>query len=799
MNILRRAISGCRVILCGYILFSCSVFAAGTYAESQQHTIEINIAAQSLDQAITQLATQTGILIGADANLIANKQVQALNGRYTPEQAIMYLLKGSGLAAVENAPGRYTLVAASNTRSNSETVRLPEMKITGFTDPDAPGNPSYTRTNASTATKSNLPIIKTPVSVQVIPRAVVEDQQAVQIEDAVKNVSGVFPGFTFGGLSEEFMIRGFNTGFLSYRDGFRFPGARLSLANIERIEVVKGAAANLYGRIEPGGMINLITKRPQAEQYYALNQQFGSYGQFQTRADATGALNESGTLLYRLNVEYLNRDSFRDFGFHERIFVAPSVTWKITPSTQFDVDFTYSDEDFQEDHGIVALGNRPAKVPRSRFLGEPTDRATLQLYNTAATLTHVFADDWQVRARFNHLRRDTVDPQTAGNSLNAITGELQRGFYQGDATSDTYMGTVDVTGRFHTMGIEHNVLAGWDYYGDFTGVKSISTGANPIDVFRPRYSNVNLASNPNNLFIDQTNEWNGVYFQDQITLFNKLHIMGGGRYDWASNDVGVAFGDGLSLADARAAVQKVNSARFSPRAGIVYQPWEWLSFYGNYVQSLGSANTAFDINGNVLKPQIGEQFEGGFKTALFGGRLNSNVAYYYLTKQNLTQQVPGQPFSIAVGEARSQGVEVDVSGQIASGLNLILTYAYTDAKVLEGDNRGNRLWNVAKHSGSIWARYDMQVESLHGLSFGAGVYVMDKRPGDPENTFLLPAQARVDAMVRYRPSILNSRLSLQFNAYNLADSTLFGGTMGNRNSINVGLPRMFIGSIHYAM
>ncbi|MBX3640099.1 MAG: TonB-dependent receptor plug domain-containing protein, partial [Nitrosomonas sp.] len=270
MNILRHAISGCRAILCGYILFSCCVFAAGTYAESQQHTIEINIAAQPLDQAITQLATQTGILIGADASLIANKQVQALNGRYTPEQAIMQLLKGSELAAVESAPGRYTLVAASNTRSSSETVRLPEMKITGFTDPDAPGNPGYTRTNASTATKSNLPIIKTPVSVQVIPRAVVEDQQAVQIEDAVKNVSGVFPGFTFGGLSEEFMIRGFNTGFLSYRDGFRFPAARLSLANIERIEVVKGAATNLYGRIEPGGMINLITKRPQAERYYAL-------------------------------------------------------------------------------------------------------------------------------------------------------------------------------------------------------------------------------------------------------------------------------------------------------------------------------------------------------------------------------------------------------------------------------------------------------------------------------------------------------------------------------------------------
>lgn len=139
----------------------------------------------------------------------------------------------------------------------------------------------------------------------------------------VKNVSGVFPGFTFGGLAEEFMLRGFNTGFVSYRDGFLFPAARLSLANVERVEVVKGAAANLYGRIEPGGMINLITKRPQAQSYYSLNQQFGSYGQYQTLADATGALNKDGTLLYRINFEYLNKGSFRDFGFHERAFVAP--------------------------------------------------------------------------------------------------------------------------------------------------------------------------------------------------------------------------------------------------------------------------------------------------------------------------------------------------------------------------------------------------------------------------------------------------------------------------------------------
>ncbi|ULA66863.1 MAG: Ferrichrome-iron receptor, partial [Nitrospira sp.] len=288
--------------------------------------------------------------------------------------------------------------------SDVESVHMQEVQIISkplpaFRDQDLPDDPSYSRSNASSANRINVPLMQTPMSVQVVPRAVIRDQQAVQLEDAVKNVSGVYPGFTFGGLSEEFMMRGFNTGYLSYRDGFRVPGMRLSLANIERVEVVKGAAANLYGRIEPGGMINLITKRPQAEAHYALNQQVGSFGQYQTLADATGKLNQSGTLLYRFNFEYLNKESYRDFGFNTRTFAAPTVTWKIAPRTQFDVEFMYSSERSLEDYGIVALGNGPAPLPRSRFLGEPADRIRMDVYNTVATLTHAFNDDWQVRGR----------------------------------------------------------------------------------------------------------------------------------------------------------------------------------------------------------------------------------------------------------------------------------------------------------------------------------------------------------------------------------------------------------------
>jgi len=717
---------------------------------------------------------------------------------------LMTLLAPASTVAAQDVPSEQGSATDRVSRSEHPPLDMPEVHVIShifptFRDQDKPDDPTYTRDNASSANRINVPIMQTPVSVQVVPRAVIRDQQAVQIEDAIKNVSGVFPGFTFGGLAEEFMLRGFNTGHLSYREGFRVPGVRLSLANIERVEVVKGAAANLYGRIEPGGMINLITKRPQAEAHYSLNQQLGSFGQYQTLADATGKLNQSGTLLYRLNAEYLNKESYRDFGFSRRTFVAPSITWRLAPRTQFDIDFTYSGERSREDYGLVALGNGPAPLPRSRFLGEPADRIRMDVYNTVATLTHAFNDDWQVRGRFNYFRRNVGDPQTAGSSLNEVTGELQRFFYRGNAINNAYMGTVDVTGRFTTLGLAHRVLAGWEYYGDFTKVRSISSGAGSINIFDPQYTNADQSLQPYNFFLDQRTSWNSLFIQDQITLFDKLHIMGGGRYDWAISELGLAFGEDQSLASAGGALQTIHNRRFNPRAGIVYQAQEWLSLYGNYVQSLGAANTAFDASGNILKPQIGEQFEGGLKTSFFDGRLNQTLAFYHLTKQNVPVPVPGQPFFTPIGEARSQGIELDVSGRVTEGLSLILTYAYTDAKVTEGPNKGKRLWNVPTHAGSLWARYEVPADLVRGLTVGSGVYVQDKREGDVANTYHLPVQTRIDAMIRYQPPILDSRLSVQLNAYNLANETLYGGTLGDRFSINVGMPRMFIGSIHWAL
>ncbi|MCA9483595.1 MAG: TonB-dependent siderophore receptor [Nitrospina sp.] len=820
-------------------LFVCFSFGTGQASATE---LDFNIAPQSLNSALVAFGEKSDLNILYDSGLTQGLTSRGVRQTTDPETALTLLLSGTGLTfkpggknslTLEKIPHGKTylsirpvddppesarpaasktrkaeqellahdLLVAENVVDSDKKITLPEVRVFDKVDPNAPSNISYTRTESATASKTSMPIIKTPMAIHVMPKAVMDDQVALQPLDVVRNVSGVFQGFAFGGLGQGFLIRGFDAGFSGlYRDGFRFPlNAQLSLANVERVEVVKGPSTNLYGRIEPGGMINMVTKRPREEAYYSLSQQFGSYDRYQTQFDATGALNESGTLLYRFNTEILEQESFRDFYFHDRVLAAPSLTWKITPRTQLDVDFTYSNEDTREDYGLVALGNRPAPIPRSRFLQEPLDETEQVMYNTTALLTHNFTPDWQVRARFNHMHRFTDDPQTGPFALDETTGVLQRGFYDGVSRSTTYQASVDVNGRFDTAGVEHNVLVGWDFYNDSAGVTSVTDTAGSINIFNPQYENVDRSLQPYNFFISQTNRWNGVYFQDQITLFDKLHIMGGGRYDWALRNLGLAFGANQSLAAAEAASMDVYNERFSPRAGILFQPWEWLSLYGNWVKSLGSPNGSFDASGNILDPEIAEQYEGGFKTSFFNGRLNSTVAFYHLTKENVAVPVPGTAFSNAIGEARSQGVEVDVSGQVTDDLSLILTYAYTDAEITQGTNQGNRLWNVPRNAGSLWVRYDLPEEWVRGLTVGAGLYVQGERPGDNANSYFLPAQTQVDAMLRYRPEFIDPHLTLQLNVNNLADETLYGGTLGDRFTINVNNPRTFTGTVRYAL
>ncbi|MDD5275192.1 MAG: TonB-dependent receptor [Methylovulum sp.] len=802
------------------------VNSAPGFAEPDGKTFKFNIPAKDMSSALLAFSETTDIQLSYPAQLVKGVQSQPLSGTYTPKQALDKLLGRSPIAyrfADDNVIALQTETGtpkAASPETNADSPTLKPVKVTAAgldESEDTPYNTSYNRSNASSATKTDTPIMETPISVQVVPRAVIQDQQAVQVGDAIKNVSGVFQGFSLGGFAEQFMIRGFNTQYNNYVDGFSFPVSRISLANAERIEVVKGAAANLYGRIEPGGLINVVTKRPQATPYYALEQQFGSFDLYRTTADATGAINADGSLMYRVNLESLNKRSFRDYGFTDRVFLAPSVTWKIGDRTQIDLDFLYSDEDTQEDWGIPAdtiTTHRPINIPISRYLGEPsTDKTNTSLTNTAITLAHAFTDDWKVRARFNYFTRDVLDQQTAPPpfGFDEVGGDMLRFFYGTKGVSDTYHGTVNLTGHFKTLDVEHDVLVGWEHYsGDSTRDNAygyfFQGTVNGINVYNPQYNPSNIAqiyADPANHDFNNNNgsNSNGIIFQDQIILFEKLHILGGGRYDWATQINGY----GLTAAEAATNRPQLDNERFNPRVGLLYQAWDWLSLYGNYVESMGALNNSTNLYNNLLPPEIGEQYEAGFKTSFFDGRLTSSVAFYQLTKKNLAvgayDSVTNRNYSRAIGEARSQGVEIDMSGQITDGLSMIASYAYTDAVVTKGaegsdSDVGKRLWDVPRNAGSLWLKYDLQQAVLRGLSVGAGAYFQDQRQGDITNDYQLPGYGRVDALVKYQLPVAKAKTTLQFNIENLLDHRYYAASSPfNSNSVIPGAPRTFMGSV----
>ncbi len=285
------------------------------------------------------------------------------------------------------------------TPSREQPTVLPEMTVTATPLDET----SYNVPNATTATKTDTPIMETPFSIQVVPQQVFKDQQVIRIDQALRNVSGVYRT-SFLGEIDSFIVRGFQSS-LTYRKGVRsldFSGKpNADVANLERIEVLKGVSSVVYGRIEPGGLINLIRKKPLASPYYDVQQQFGSFDFYCTTLDATGPLTKDDTWLYRVNLAYENAGSFRDFIDTERVFVAPILRWNIGPRTQADFYLEYLHDVNVLDNGIPVLGNRPAPVPPERSFHAPGADFEADDVRVSFNWSHAFNDRWTLRHRFD--------------------------------------------------------------------------------------------------------------------------------------------------------------------------------------------------------------------------------------------------------------------------------------------------------------------------------------------------------------------------------------------------------------
>ncbi|MGJ3253547.1 MAG: TonB-dependent siderophore receptor [Elainellaceae cyanobacterium] len=678
----------------------------------------------------------------------------------------------------------------------SDTIQI---VVTGEQDDEA----DYLVPDSTTGTRTDTPIFEIPQAIQVIPERVLEDQQVIRLNDALRNTPNALQSNTFGGTRDEFVIRGFEQSTI-LRDGFRTndigPGFSFEeLANVERIEVLRGPASILFGNIEPGGVINLVTKAPLLDPYYNLEFQAGSFGLVRPQIDVSGPLADDWQ--YRLNTVYERSNGFRD-DFNrdtERFFIAPVLRWEIDPDTEFILELEYLDDQRPFDRGIPAFGDEVADVPIDTVFGEPDDFAEVQVFNVGYRFEHQFSDRWQIRNRFRYTQSDLLTLRADPNGLDESTGTLFRAFSSNDNRFELFEVQTEVVGEFATGPVNHTLLAGFDLFFAETTIQTTVDFASPVNIFDPEIGvietpEVPLAFTANDSFSDLDRI--GIFVQDQIELFPRLNLLLGGRFDFVSqqSESDAIFIPGVL--DSPALDVDRNEEEFSPRVGIVFQPIDPLYLYASYSQAF-QPNTLSQttIEGEFLEPEEAEQFEIGLKANFLAGRLAATLAFFDLELRNVATTDPTDPnFVTAIGEQSSRGVELDIQGEILPGWNIIASYGFLDAEIEESEDfpEGAQPRNAAENTASLFTTYEIQTGSLQGLGFGLGFFYVGDRFGDDANTFELDSYLRTDLALFYR----RDRLQLGLNFQNLFDVEFFESAVG-RDGANPGAPFSVVGRISY--
>jgi iron complex outermembrane receptor protein len=720
-----------------------------------------------------QVNPAAGIALVSVTALPDNRVRVAITGSDAPPTANLSV-ESQGLQ-VSVAPG----IAQASTPEEAIQVTVTGAQERGYVVDDA-----------TTATRTDTPLRDIPQSIQVVPQQVIEDQAATDLQEATRNVSGVVEGNTFANTQDRFIIRGFQQGFQlgsTLRDGFRFNsnfnGVR-DPANIERIEILKGPASAIFGgAIEPGGLINIITEQPMEEPFYSAELQVGSFGFVRPSIDLSGPLNTDRSLLYRLNLAYERGDGFRDFDQGiERIFVAPVILWRIGDRTDLVLELEYLNDERPFDRGLLAIGDGIVDIPFERILGEPDDIARNEEFSIGYRLEHRLSEDWTIRNAFRFTDAYQPNRRAEPNSFDEGTGILTRTWEDQEYFVNGYALQTNVVGEFSTGSIGHTLLFGVDLERQAYDSEALSTDAPSINIFDPNYR---TAARPQQdefpteagIFNEQI-DLLGIYLQDQITLLDNLKLLVGGRFDIVDQrtELGGSFGEGES--------QQQDEA-FTPRIGLVYQPIEPLSLYASFSQSF-APNSGRTVDGSILEPVRGTQYEIGVRGEWLDGRLVTNLAAYHLTRSNVAATDPDNlDFSIAIGEQRSQGIEFDVMGEILPGWNVIVSYAHTDAEITRDNSprEGNQLFGVPENAASLWSTYEIQSGNLQGLGFGLGLFFVGERQGDVDNSFQVPSYVRTDASLFYRRD--NWRAAI--NVKNLFDVDYIESA-AFRTAVNPGIP-----------
>ena len=741
-----------------------------------------------LPQALNDFSRVTGLSVVYTVEL-PGLAAPALTGTFSAEQALQRLLGNSGF---------------TYRRVNARTLTVEPLAQAGAlnlepttvsSQQDSVG--SYQPPATSAIMRSQVPNLEIPQAINVVPAQVLADQAPRNLDDALSNVSGITQGNNFGATADTVMKRGFgdNRDGSIMRDGMPLVQGRSLNASTERVEVLKGPASLLYGIQDPGGVINVVSKRPQLQRYNAVNLRGSSYGSGKNGSggglDSTGALGDSN-FAYRLVLDHEDEDYWRNFGTHRETLVAPSLAW-FGEDTQVQLAYEHREFLYPFDRGtaIDPRTNHPLNIPSTRRLDEPFNNMEGRSDLYRLEVDHQLADDWKLHFGYS-FNRETYDAsQVRVTAVDPAKGTLTRNLdgTRGALSSDRFA-TVSLDGKLQLAGMQHDVLVGVDdEYRKVFRADLIRGARNTFDYLDPVYGQVQPGTAVRDSDSDQTDKLrsNALFFQDSIHLDEHWILVAGARYQQFDQYAG------------RGRPFKANTDNsgqaWVPRAGLVYKVDDTLSFYGSYTESFKPNSSIAPMTGGLvldssIAPEEGKSWELGAKLDL-PGAITGSVALFDITKRNVLvanfDTATGDTLYSSAGEVKSRGLEMDLTGQVSERWSLIGSYAFTDAQVSQDPKlKGNRLQNVARHTGSLSAVYD--VGSLFGgdrLRVGAGARYVGERAGNAENDFDLPAYTVADAFASYETRLDEHKVRFQLNVKNLFDKTYYSSAV-NRYFVAVG-------------
>jgi len=627
---------------------------------------------------------------------------------------------------------------------------------------------AYRSLSATGATKTETDLRDLPQSARVLTSDMLRDAGVSRFADALELGSGISRQNNFGGVWDSYAVRGF-TGDPNYGSDFLVNGFSSSRgynglrdsANIASIEILKGPAAALYGRGEPGGIINITTRKPLFQPSYTLEQSVASHQTYRSAVDLTGPLSDS--VAYRLNAAYEKGDSFRDTLSSKRHMVSPSLIWRLSDNTTLSYELEAFEQQAYFDRGVVAVKGVLGLIPNSRFLGERADGPmTVKSTGHQVFLQHDFNDRWSLQSGLSYRSSSMMGFSTEASALQADGRTLWRQRRYRDFSAQDWSGRLELVGKLGA----HHVLMGVDGYrfsDDRLQLRKSPNAAAPyaIDIYVPVYGGVQPATLGPSINTREQQWQTAVYAQDQIDLSAQWKALVGVRRDGYRQTITNYNRNGLQNHQTLDAT--------SPRAGIVYQPDRQLSLYASAGKSF-RPNSGIGINNESFPAESSRAYEAGVKFDTADGKVSSTLALYSIKKKNVLTLNPADTnFSLAAGEVGSKGVELDVAGEIARKLQLSASYAYTDAKVLR-DNVlavGGRLFNVPKQSANL-----LLVRQFAQTSLGGGLNYVGERNGDVavSSTFKLPAYTTARLVSSYSP---NRKLRWSLDVDNLFNKVYY--------------------------